>query len=132
MPKLKIARHKAAIRDYDKVIELDPKNSEAYCQRGWVKMMLAMWEASESDNAIAVDYTEALKDSNVAIKLDPKNSLAYTLRGTIYFFLHQYKKAHPDLLKANKLTKEQKKATLLKIVERKLQELNEAEKKAKK
>lgn len=57
-----------AIADYTKAIELNPKYSEAYCNRGNAKLLKR-------------DYDGAYADGNQAIALDPKNADAYSVRG---------------------------------------------------
>ena len=38
--------YQAAITDYDKVIEIEPENADAYYNRGWAKFSLADLEAA--------------------------------------------------------------------------------------
>lgn len=59
------------IADYTKAIRLDPKNAEAYSDRG-----VAYKEIGQSDKEIA-DFSEA-------IRLDPKYAKAYYGRGLAY------------------------------------------------
>jgi tetratricopeptide (TPR) repeat protein len=100
--KLEDYRLKEAIKDFDKAIELDPKNSKAYYHRGFAKISLSMKEKVESDTT-AVDYTEAIKDYTKAIELDPKHFSAYEMRGMARYFMGQYREAIKDYDKAIKL-----------------------------
>ena len=60
-----------AIADYTEAIRLDPKNANAYSNRGY-----AYSDKGDTDRAIA-DFTEA-------IRLDPKFAIAYNNRGLAY------------------------------------------------
>lgn len=60
---------KGAIADYTKVIELDPKNADAFNSRGEAK-----FDSGDKQGAIA-DYTRT-------IELDPKYADAYNNRGS--------------------------------------------------
>ena len=123
MLKCESDQYKEAIKDYNQAIKLDPKNAYcAYCyrSRGYAKFKLEQYE-------------EAIKDFDKAIELNPTLACAYASRGFINFYIkQQYKDARIDLLKAKELAQEQKNAILLKTVAKNLQELDEAEKKAKK
>lgn len=61
-----------AISDYDKAIEINPKDTDAYHNRG-----LAYYDKGQNDQAIS-DYDNA-------IEIDPKYALAYNNRGFTYF-----------------------------------------------
>jgi tetratricopeptide (TPR) repeat protein len=63
-----LKNYTGAITDYDKAIELDPKNAATYTNRGVLK--------GEQGN-----LNEAITDYNKAIALDPKSVLAYYNRG---------------------------------------------------
>lgn len=76
--------------DYDKLIELDPDNADAYCERGDF-----YYEAGEYDKA-AIDYDKA-------IKLDPNDANAYYNRGCAYSEMREYEKAIADYNKAIEL-----------------------------
>ena len=60
-----------AIRDYNKAIELDPNNVDAYGNRGDAYVKLGKYE-------------EAIRDYNKAIELDPKSKWAYHRLGWTY------------------------------------------------
>ena len=59
-------------QDFDKAIELDPKNAEAYYKRGNSKYRLGKDE-------------EAIKDYDKAIELNPQYAEAYYYRGHAKF-----------------------------------------------
>ena len=76
--------------DYDKAIEINPKNIEANYNRG-----LAYGKKGQYDQAIA-DYTKA-------IEINPRHAKAYNNRGNAYFFKSDYEKAWDDVYKAQSL-----------------------------
>lgn len=76
--------------DYDKLIELDPNNADAYCERGDF-----YYETDEYDKAI-VDY-------NRAIELAPNHASAYFNRGCAYGEIGAYDKAILDYNRAIEL-----------------------------
>ena len=57
-----------AIADYDKALELDPKDATAYNNRGFTYDKKG-------------DYDKAIADYNKALELDPKDATAYNNRG---------------------------------------------------
>ncbi|MCF8463430.1 MAG: tetratricopeptide repeat protein [Flavobacteriales bacterium] len=57
-----------AIQDYNKVIQLDAKNSEAYASRSAIYIELK-------------DYKSAIEDCQKAIAINPKNEMAYIRMG---------------------------------------------------
>jgi tetratricopeptide (TPR) repeat protein len=73
----------AAIAKYDKSIELDPDNSQAYAARGNAYRL-----KGEQDRAFT--------DLNEAIRLDPKNANALNLRGAIFSIKGDHDKALAD------------------------------------
>jgi len=73
--------------DYNKLIELDPDNANAYYERGDF-----YYEIDEYGNAIA--------DYNKAIELDPNHVSAYYNRGCAYGEMGEYDKAIADYNKA--------------------------------
>ena len=66
--KMKLKQYKEAIADYDKAIELNPKDAKAYYNRGNAKHQLKQ-------------YKEAIADYDKAIELNPKDANAYNNRG---------------------------------------------------
>ncbi len=81
---------KGAIADFNKAIELDPKNANTYNNRGNAKYELKQ-------------YDEAIKDYDKAIELNPDFALAYYNRGAAKYDLKQYGEAIKDYGKAIKL-----------------------------
>ncbi|MBC8358067.1 MAG: tetratricopeptide repeat protein, partial [Candidatus Aminicenantes bacterium] len=79
-----------AMSDYNKAIEIDPKNSRAYNFRGTGYHYKGLY-----DKAIA-DYTKA-------IELDPKNATGYAIRGDVYHAKGLYDRAISDFTKAIEL-----------------------------
>jgi len=112
-----LRRYNDAIRDYDRVIEFNPKNPLGYNYRGYVLL-----EAKRYDEAIR-DFTRAitldpkfvnawnnramagvakgeigrpLEDLRRAILADPDNPVAYYYRGNLYFYQGNYVAAAAD------------------------------------
>lgn len=100
-----------AIENFDKVIELDPENINAYFNRGRAKSAIGNQKESISDynkvleldpefsmaynnrgwsNFLLKNYIEALIDFNKAIELDPKNYVAYDSRQETKFALNDF------------------------------------------
>jgi tetratricopeptide (TPR) repeat protein len=69
---LKLERYFDAIRDFDKVIELNPNDVMAYLNRGIV-------------NIGVKQHYAAIKDFNKTIELNPNDALAYLYRGYAYY-----------------------------------------------
>ena len=82
---------KGVIKDYDKYIELDPKNPEAYGNRAFIKMKLE-------------DYRGAIKDYGKAIKLSSNrfldNNKYWEGRSLAKFYLDDYRGGLNDIDKA--------------------------------
>lgn len=87
--KQKLKRYKEAIKDYDEVIKIDPKNGYVYCMRGDAKADLKQYE-------------EAIKDYDEAIKIDP-NYAYYIKRGFAKENLGKYEEAIKDYDEAIKI-----------------------------
>ena len=83
----KQGEYKGAIRDYDRVIEIDPNFADAYYNRGVVKVRLK-------------EFQEAIKDFDEAIDLDPKYLYSYVNRGIANAKLGEHKEAVKDFDKA--------------------------------
>ena len=88
--KNKSKNYMGAIKDYNKVIEIDPESAEAYSNRAVAKSNLGL-------------DREAIKDFNKAIKLNPDYAEAYNNRGITKFLLTRKKDALKDLTKAGEL-----------------------------
>ena len=78
---------KNAISDFTKAIDLDPKNSQAYFNRGVAKAGLE-------------EHTGAIADYNKSLELDPKNQAAYYKRGLSKIEIKLHKEAVSDFDKA--------------------------------
>jgi len=78
-----------AMSDYNRAIELDPKNARAYLYRATVYQRQSMYFQFEKPVS---DYTKV-------IKLDPQNSIAYANRGALYHTKGLYEKAVSDFTK---------------------------------
>jgi tetratricopeptide (TPR) repeat protein len=77
----------AALSDYSKAIELNPKYARGYIGRGFVNFSLGK-------------YSEAIIDLNIAIELNPNEASAYLGRGIVYNNLGKYNEAIIDFNKA--------------------------------
>ena len=82
--------HNQAISEFDKALEINPKDSGAYKNRGAAYMNIGQF-----DQAIS-DYTKALE-------INPKDAEAYNIRGRAYYFKGEYEKSWEDLNKAEDL-----------------------------
>jgi tetratricopeptide (TPR) repeat protein len=79
--------YRAAIAQFDRAIELNPKYANAYSDRG-----LAYYDLR--------DYDKAITDYNRTLDLNPKSGIAYSNRGIVYTDLKQYDKALTDFNRA--------------------------------
>jgi len=84
---IELNEYEQAIKDFNKVIELNPNYAEAYYGRGY-----AYAELNE--------YERAIEDYSNAIKLNPKFAEAYNNRGLAYVKLNEYERAIKDYDKA--------------------------------
>ena len=82
--------HGLAAADYDKLIELDPDNADAYHERGDF-----YYEMDE--------YGKAIADYSRAIELEPRHASAYFNRAYAYGEISEYDKAIADYSKAIEL-----------------------------
>ena len=101
--KRKLGRWAEAIEDYDRALQLDPRDARAYADRGLAKSELGRWAEAiqDLDRALQLDprdayactnrgvskarmgrYAEAIEDYDRALELDPRHVLAYVNRGT--------------------------------------------------
>ena len=90
-----LGQYEKAILDYNKAIEINPHDKEAYVNRG----------ANYSDLG---QYEKAILDYNKALELDPEYADAYVNRGVAYFELKDFDKSLEDLSKAIKLDSTEK------------------------
>ncbi len=78
-----LKEYEAAIEDFTKALQFNPKAKKAYLSRGIARKKLT-------------DYDGALADFNAALKLDPRLADALYNRGLLYELLSQRDKACPD------------------------------------
>jgi len=88
--KYMLGEYLAAIEDFNKAIELNPKYSDALNGRGLAKYRLG-------------EYSAAIEDFNKAIELDPKDSTAFNNRGLAKYSLGEYSAAIEDFNKVIEL-----------------------------
>ena len=86
----RLGYYKKAMKDFDRAIELNPKDARAYYNRGLAYGMLG-------------NDDQAIKDYGMAIDLNPKYADAYCNRGTAYHNLGNYNQATNDLRIAARL-----------------------------
>lgn len=72
--------YEGAIKEYDKIIELDPNNATVYGNRGVIKGILE-------------NIKGAVSDTKKAIELEPDNPVHYHSLATVYFNQNKFKKA---------------------------------------
>jgi tetratricopeptide (TPR) repeat protein len=82
--------YKGAIEDLTKAIELSPKSSLAYNNRGLSKVKIK-------------DLEGAVDDFTKAVELDPKNGAAYFNRGIAFVYKRKFKEAIIDFEQASLL-----------------------------
>jgi tetratricopeptide (TPR) repeat protein len=80
----------SALDDFDKAIQMNPKTSDSYNNRGRLKYILG-------------DYDQAIADFDKAASLDPKNFQALMNRGTANRAKKNYDAALKDYAEAEKL-----------------------------
>jgi TonB family protein len=99
-----MGEYDTAITDYNKAIELNPKESSIYFSRG-----LAHFNK--------LSYTTAIADFDKVIELDPKEAMAYFKRGNALEKMGSFEKALTDYQKAVELDPENEpaKAALQKL-----------------
>ena len=112
---------KEAIADFNRVLELDPQNLNAYGNRGVAKAKLRRHEEAIADYDIVLrmdpnnakaymnrgvaklrfgEQLDAIKDFDKAIDLDPQASAAYSNRGAVKSNLGRHQEALADHDKA--------------------------------
>ena len=82
--------YNAALKNFNKAIEIDPQSVEAYNNRGIVLGILG-------------DHFRAIQDFNMAIDLNPFDSEAYKSRGISKLYLNQKESGCLDLAKAERM-----------------------------
>lgn len=89
--KVNLENYQGAIADYSKAIEINPKFSDAYYNRGYLK------------NNLEEDYEAAITDYTMAITLSPNDSDPYCARGDTKYNLGQTDSACLDWQKSEEL-----------------------------
>ncbi len=82
--------YEAALKDFNKAIEIDPRSVEAYNNRGIVLGIMG-------------NHYRAIQDFNMAIDLKPSDSEAYKSRGVSKLYLQQKESGCLDLAKAEQM-----------------------------
>jgi tetratricopeptide (TPR) repeat protein len=121
---LKHKYYKEAYEDFDKVLLMDPEDTQTLVYRGKASSLLENWEAAEADfsRAIEVDQNDveaylfrgqnhyrtsklelALADFTAAIMLDPGDASFYYHRGITLHRMSKISEACPDLLRAKEM-----------------------------
>lgn len=113
-------QYKEAILNYDKIIELDPKNSAIYRWRAEAKTQLGWNDAAINDYSRMIElnpcmdtydtrgkalfrlkrYQQAIADFGKMIEIDPDVPFGYIERGEALYELGKYKEAIADFSKA--------------------------------
>lgn len=90
LEKHKLQDFKAAIKDYDKAIDLDKNLRDAFFNRGTCELALK-------------DFVSAKRDFDRTIELDPNFVMAYYSRASVYVSQEKYLESLPDLDKTIQL-----------------------------
>lgn len=98
-------RLELAIKDFERVIKLDPANAFAYNNRGSCR-----YNNQDIAAASAVDLRLAEKDFNQAIALKPDFQLALRNRGVIRYYMDSLRTSFDDLFTAMLLNEKDEKA----------------------
>lgn len=119
--------YKAAIADYNKTIEINPKFPWPYMNRALAYGRLKLWEEAIADYGRAIEldqnyasayngrawsycqigkFEEAISDADKAIELTPNEANYLETRACVYIGLKRYKAALADLNNALKLSPE--------------------------
>jgi hypothetical protein len=119
-----LSRQQQEILDLNKVLEINPKDADAYLKRGIAQAEKGLYEQAISDfnKAIEIDpgdadvYTnrgfaydykgnheQAISDYTKAIEINPRDAMGYVIRSTAYYFQKEYGKSWKDVEKAQYL-----------------------------
>jgi tetratricopeptide (TPR) repeat protein len=79
-----------AISEFNKALEINPKDSGAYKNRGAAYMNKGQ-------------YDQTISDCTKALEISPKDAEVYNIRGRAYYFKGKYEKSWEDLNKAEDL-----------------------------
>ncbi|MYB95649.1 tetratricopeptide repeat protein, partial [Candidatus Poribacteria bacterium] len=93
-----------AILDYNKAIQIDPENANAYSNRAGLKSRLGESETANGNIKKAQRlYEAAVSDATQAIQINPEHAGAYNNRGHAKEALGQKEAAKVDFQKAKEL-----------------------------
>ena len=119
--KVRLGRHKEALRDFSKAIDLNPRHAKAYNNRGIAKIALGLPKEALLDFSKVIKrkpqratvynnrgvakaklgrHKEALRDFSKAIDLNPEYTMAYNNRGSAKIVLGRFEQALRDFSKA--------------------------------
>ena len=84
---LRIYKLDQALADFNRALELNPKNPETYICRGNVYLKKA-------------NFDRAISDYNQALEINPKYPQAYKSRGLVYYQQGDWDRAFADLNRA--------------------------------
>ena len=94
----------AAVAEFTKAIEANPKDARGYTNRGTAYRQAAQAAQAAGDSAGAgTRYSSALADFSKAIEVAPKDEVAYRERGMTAVMQNQFDAAMPDFDKAIEL-----------------------------
>jgi hypothetical protein len=85
-----LIRQEQAISDFNKALEINPGDAEAYLRRG-------------NAQAEKGRYKQAISDYTKALQINPKDAMVYVIRATAYYFQREYDKSWKDVEKAEYL-----------------------------
>lgn len=88
-------RFDLAIKDFEKVIELNPKLP----MPAWVELYLGLGTVYQENG----EYARALDNLDKALRLDPSNTKIFLNRGNTHFFLKNFDRALVDINKSLEL-----------------------------
>ena len=101
--KFGVKDYSGAIIDFDKVIEIDTEDADAYNNRGLAKFSLGESEtASGNDKKAQRLYKAAIEDITRSIQIDPEDADAYNNRGLAKFNLGKSKSTRGKVKKVKK------------------------------
>lgn len=86
--------HDRAVTEFDKVLALDPRDTDAYVERA-----LSLEALGERGRAIA-DFTAALADAEAALAARPNDAEAHFARGRAFSLIGHHDRAVADLARA--------------------------------
>jgi lipoprotein NlpI len=81
-----------AISDYDRAIELDPKDGRSFTNRCLAYIRMGQYDRLHDRTM----YDRGIRDCDQAISLDPKNAAAFTNRGIAFSIKGQHDRAIQD------------------------------------